>query len=89
MLNPRLLRKLDLLIIIGNQKEIKCGQKGHWKKDCPKLKGQSGNFSTTLIESCFLADFANSWWIDSRVTYHICNSLQGFKVIRSLNEGCC
>ena len=54
---------------------FKCGQKGHWKKDCPKLKGQSGNFSTAVIESCFVADSANSWWIDSRATDHICNSL--------------
>ena len=66
---------------------FKCGQKGHWKKDCPMLKGQSGNFSTTVIESCFVADSANSWWIDSGAIDHICNSLQGFRVTRSLNEG--
>ena len=66
---------------------FKCGQKGHWKKDYPKLKRQSGNFSTTVIESCFVADSANSWWIDSRATNHICNSLQGFRVTRGLNEG--
>ena len=30
---------------------------------------------------------ANSWWIDSGATDHICNSLQGFRVTRSLNEG--
>ena len=28
---------------------FKCGQNGHWKKDFPKLKGQSGNFSTAII----------------------------------------
>ena len=39
---------------------FKCGQKGHWKKNCPKLKGQSGNFSTVVIESCFAGDSANS-----------------------------
>ena len=66
---------------------FKYGQQGHWKKDCPKLKGQSGNFSTTVIESCFVADSANSWWIDLGATYHICNSLQGFRVTRSINEG--
>ena len=65
---------------------FKCGQKGHWKKGCPKLKGQSCNFSTAVIGSCFVADSTNSWWIDSRATNHICNSLQGFKVTRSLNE---
>ena len=34
-----------------------------------------------------MADSANSWWIDLGATYHICNSLQGFRVIRRLNEG--
>ena len=54
---------------------LKCRQRGHWNKDCPKLKGQSGNFSTAIIESCFVVDSANYWWIDSGATYHICNSL--------------
>ena len=53
----------------------------------PKLKGQLGNFSTTVIESCFVAYSANYWWIDSGATDHICNSLQVFRVTRSLNEG--
>ena len=34
-----------------------------------------------------MADSANSWWIDSRATDHIYNSLKGFRVTRSLNEG--
>ena len=34
-----------------------------------------------------MADSTNSWWIDSGTTDHICNSLQGFRVTRSLNEG--
>ena len=37
-----------------------CGEKGHWKKDCPKLKGQSGNFSTAVSEFFIVADFSNS-----------------------------
>ena len=56
---------------------FKCGHKEHWKKDCPKLKGQLGNFSTAVIEYCFVVDFANSWWIDLGATDHMCNSLQG------------
>ena len=39
---------------------FKCRQKGYWKKDCPKLKEQLGNFSTAVIESCFVADSTNS-----------------------------
>ena len=54
---------------------FKCEKKGHWKKDCPKLKGQSSNFSIAVIESCFVADSTNSWWIDSRAIDHIFNSL--------------
>ena len=34
-----------------------------------------------------MADSANSWWIDLGATNHICNSLQEFRVTRSLNEG--
>ena len=34
-----------------------------------------------------MADSANSWWIDLGAIDHICNSLQGFRVSRSLNEG--
>ena len=33
-----------------------------------------------------MADSANTWWIDLGATSHICNSLQGFRVTRSLNE---
>ena len=40
---------------------FKCRQKGHWKKDCLKLKGKLGNFFITVIEFCFVADYANSW----------------------------
>ena len=57
------------------EKCFKYEQKGHGKKDCPKLKGQSSNFSTSVIESCFVADSAKNWWIDSGATDHICNSL--------------
>ena len=34
-----------------------------------------------------MVDYANYWRIDSGATYHIFNSLQGFKVTKSLKEG--
>ena len=34
-----------------------------------------------------MANSTNSWWIDLGAIDHICNSLQGFRVTRSLNEG--
>ena len=40
------------------RKCFKCGKKGYWKKDRPKLKGQPSNFSTAVIESCFVVDSA-------------------------------
>ena len=40
-----------------------------------------------LVESCLVLDSTNSWWIDSKATNHVCNSLQRFHLRRRLNDG--
>ena len=72
----------------GQDKCFLCGQKSHWKKECPKfLKRQLGMHHSLLVKSCLLLDSTNSWWIDFEATDHVCNSLQGFQVRRRLNDG--
>lgn len=34
-----------------------------------------------------MVDSTNSWWIDSKVTNYVFNSLQGFQLRTRLNEG--
>lgn len=60
---------------------FKCGLKGHWKKDCPKLLGsdKKGISLSYYIETCHVVDSTDSWIVDSGATNHICNSLQGFR----------
>ena len=70
-----------------------CGQKGHWKKDCPKAKaraqtGQSSGMPLALVvETCLLACTTGTWCVDTGATNHVCNSLQGFQETRRLAEG--
>ena len=54
---------------------FKCGQKGHWKKDCPKL----GMGSINVVEACLVENYNDKWIIDSGATNHACFSLQWFK----------
>ena len=57
-----------------------CGEKGHWKRNCPKFKATNnkGMKSSFLLEICLVQTPTNSWCVDSSCTDHICNSLQGF-----------
>ena len=70
-----------------------CGQTGHWKKDCPKYKAQTLNDQSSgmplclVIESCLMACTTGTWCVDTGVTNHICNSLQGFQKTRRLAKG--
>ena len=62
---------------------FKCGQKGHWKKDCPKL----GMGSINVVEACLVENYDDKWIIDSGATNHACYSLQWFKQSIPLSKG--
>ena len=62
---------------------FKCGQKGHWKKDCPKL----GMGSINIVEACLVENYNDKWIIDSGATNHVCYSLQWFKQSSPLSKG--
>ncbi|KAB7525493.1 hypothetical protein F8C76_17835, partial [Flagellimonas olearia] len=66
---------------------FKCGLKGHWKKDCPKLLAKKGTSFSYYIETCLVVDSTDSWIVDSGATNHICNSLQGFQIMQRIEKG--
>ena len=68
-----------------------CGEKGHWKRNCPifktaKNKGKKNKF---LLEICLVQNPTDSWCVDSSCTNHICNSLQGSRRPESLKKRSC
>ncbi|KAK0593751.1 hypothetical protein LWI29_027063 [Acer saccharum] len=63
-----------------------CGEKGHWKRNCPKSQNKKEEGNLNYLETCFLADSIDSWIIDSGATNHVCYSLQGFQERRRLNK---
>jgi hypothetical protein len=68
-----------------------CKEKRHYKKNCPeflKYLLKNGNDQVTFIdESLFLEFSTSTWWIDSRATIHVANSLQGLSIRRELAKG--
>ena len=65
-----------------------CGEKGHWKRNCPKFKAANnkGMKSSFLLKICLVQNPTDSWCVDLGCINHICNSLQGFEETRKLNE---
>ena len=66
-----------------------CGEKGHWKRNCPKFLAakKKGMIRSFLLKICLVQNPTDSWCVDSGYTNHICNVLQGFQETRRLNEG--
>ena len=58
-----------------------CGEKGHWKRNCPKFKAinNKGMKSSFLLEIYLVQNLTDSWCVDSSYTNYICNFLQGFQ----------
>ena len=54
-----------------------CGEKGHWKRNCPKFKvaKNKGMKCSFLLEICLVQNPTDSWCMDLGCTNHICNIL--------------
>ena len=55
---------------------FKCGQKGHWKQNCPKAIKKISMGDLLAVEACLVENFNDKWIIDSGATNHVCYSLQ-------------
>ena len=67
-------------------KSFKCGQKGHWKQNCPKATKKPGMGDLLVVEVCLVENFNDKWINDSGATNHVCYSLQWFKHSTSIEE---
>ena len=66
---------------------FKCGQKRHWKHNCPKATKKPGMGDLLVVDACLVENFNDKWIIDSGATNHVCSSLQWFKHSTSIKEG--
>ena len=71
------------------EKYFHCGEKGHWKRNCPKFKAANnkGMKSSSPLEIYLVQNPTDSWCVDSGCTNHICDSLQGFQKTKKFKEG--
>ena len=44
---------------------FKCGQKGHWKQNCPKATKKPSMGDLLVVEGCLVDNFNDKWIIDS------------------------
>ena len=54
---------------------FKCGQKGHWKQNCPKATKKPGMGDLLVVEAYLVENFNDKWIIDSGATNHVCYTL--------------
>ncbi|KAM2859524.1 hypothetical protein COP2_024947 [Malus domestica] len=78
-----------------------CRKKGHWKKDCPKLKnkekekaGSEANIAKSgdddfefALASSYADGHSNEWILDSGCTYHMCPIREWFSNFEELDGG--
>jgi hypothetical protein len=68
-----------------------CKRRGHYQKNYIKflkhINKQGDDHVIFVNESLFLSYLKYTWWIDSGVTIHVANSLQGFHARRPLRRG--
>ena len=58
---------------------FKCGQKGHWKQNCPQIAKKQGMGNLNVVEACLVENYNDKWIIDSGATNRVCYSLQWFR----------
>ncbi|KAL0394701.1 UNVERIFIED_CONTAM: hypothetical protein Slati_4436300 [Sesamum latifolium] len=68
--------------IMANDVCMHCREKGHWKREYPKLLSSAGTF---VIEVNMITNFP-SWVLDTGCGVHICNNLQVLERIRKLSR---
>ena len=66
---------------------FKCGQKGHWKKNCTMVKKKPSMGDLNVVETYLVENYNDKWIIDSGATNHVCFSLQWFKHSSPFNKG--
>ena len=66
---------------------FKCGEKGHWKPDCPKKGKATGMHHALVVESCLASTSTHTWVIDTGATDHICFDPDLMQVTRRLYDG--
>ena len=65
---------------------FKCGEKGHWKPDCPKKGKATGMHHALVVESCLALTSTHTWVIDTGATDHICFDPDLMQVTRRLHD---
>ena len=56
---------------------FKCGSKGHWKRDCPKLVAKATAGTILYLESIMMVGSTSGWIVDSGATNHVLTPYRG------------
>ena len=65
---------------------FKCGQKGHWKQNCPKATKKPGMGDLLVVDACLVENFNYKWIIDSGATNHVVTLCSGSNIARLLKK---